>query len=147
MTALHPTPQLTRGSADSCNSAWPAGCTVFRSPGQWRHYGRRPFEIEEFFDEHFSEFNAESETTLKQKSKSIATRQYVRVECRLHPGTKVCDQCLRIQAVEFQKQQHYSGAGKWCNPEVYRRFLNTIHFTAINGKIVANGKLVRTNLL
>jgi hypothetical protein len=25
--------------------------TVFRLPGQWCHYGHRPFEIEEFFDE------------------------------------------------------------------------------------------------
>jgi hypothetical protein len=73
MTALHPTSQLTRGSADSCNSARAAGYTVFRSPGQWCHYGHRPFEIEEFLEEHLSEFNAESETTLKQKSKSIPT--------------------------------------------------------------------------
>jgi len=73
MTDLHRTPQLTRVSADSCNSSWAAGYTVFRSPGQWCHYGHRPFEIEEFFDELLSEFNAEFETTLKQNSKSIPT--------------------------------------------------------------------------
>jgi PII-like signaling protein len=42
---------------------------------------------------------------------------------------------MHIRAVEFQKEQHYSGA------EVYRQFLNTIHFMAINGKTVARGKL------
>jgi hypothetical protein len=48
---------------------------------------------------------------------------------------------MHTGAAEFQKQQHYNGEGKRCNPDVHQQFLNKIHFMAINGKTAARGKL------